>query len=160
MLIGRWGSRAIERYVQDVALDDFGIVVPKSSARNDQVSQPSDAVIKELLEKVEKLASSVEQMQLRPEFIVAKKVRRRDENEATTLPWQWRAKGCGWHYGMSAFTRCARVEDEARCKRCFPEVMYVDPEVTEDESSSESKAASSSSSSEQGEAEVHNKATS
>ena len=151
MLIGRWGYRAIERYVQDVALDDFDIVVPKTGARNEQLSHPSNAVINELREKVEKLALSVEQMQLRPEFIVAKKVHRRDDNEATTLPWQWRAKGCGWPYGMSAFTRCARVEDEERCKRCFPEVVYAEPEVTEDESSSESKAASSSSSSKEDE---------
>ena len=84
MLLGRWGSRAIERYVQDAALNSFEILVSRvrSGAPGDQCvaadkraqglpgcSSVADAIaIEELSKKVETLALSVEAMQDRPQF--------------------------------------------------------------------------------------------
>ena len=90
MLLGRWASRAIERYVQDAALNSFEILVSRAcsgGAPGDQcvaVDKPAQglpgcssvadaAAVEELSKKVETLALSVEAMQDRLQFIVAKK---------------------------------------------------------------------------------------
>ena len=145
--------------MQEAALDGFEILVSRArsgaqgddrpvaagESRQEELQENAAAnllAIEELRKKVETLALSVEKMQERPQFIVAKKAHRRDANEATKLPRQWRAVGCGWSYGTAEFRRSASLQGLVQCKRCF--AIVPDPETTESESESESGSASSS----------------
>ena len=131
MLLGRWGSKAIERYVQDAELDNFNIVKRQRTAVD-------------LEERIKELAAKVEALQIRPPLVVAKKAHARDEGEAHKLPLLWKTR-CGWPYGGSHFLRASEQGETPLCKRCFPHQAELDtPSSDESETSSESVASSES----------------
>ena len=101
MLLGRWGSRSIERYVQDAELEVFDIAeAAENSARQAQTEPVSLQKLQHvqaqhaqqhvdttgLVERLDNLAAQVETLQQRPPFIVGRKVHKRDDDEATKLP--------------------------------------------------------------------------
>ena len=149
MLLGRWGSRSIERYVQDAELEVFDIAeAAENSARQAQTEPVSLQKLQHvqaqhaqqhvdttgLVERLDNLAAQVETLQQRPPFIVGRKVHKRDDDEATRLPILWQTRcGC-WKYGRSRFIRVRQPGDEL-CRRCF--VQEADGQA-ESESLSES----------------------
>ena len=167
MLLGRWGSKSIERYIQEAELESFDISaqadgldavasLPKRPRLDNQSSGPAasaTSVSEQWASQLEELARKVEDLQIRPDFIVAKKARTRDKNEATLLLSMWRAR-CGWKYAGSRFLRVSRTSEKQLCKRCFPPADDVEsgeePGSETDESSSSSSSSQTSSGSEQG----------
>ena len=140
MLIGRWGSQAILRYVQEAALEDFDIagadhvslVKRQRSQRESDADRSNDG----LAARLERLANAVEALQKRPSLVIIRKARVRDCNEAAALPMLWKTK-CGLPYGGSAFLRADEPGETPRCKRCFPPEGQSDKQSdTESESSS------------------------
>ena len=89
MLLGRWGSCSIERYVQEAELDSF--VLPRQNTLPVPSTQPE---LELLRERVGSLADVVEKLQSRPDLIIAKKAHLRNERELERLPTLWKTK-CG-----------------------------------------------------------------
>ncbi|CAE7206172.1 unnamed protein product [Symbiodinium natans] len=156
MLLGRWGSRSVERYVQEAALETFSLdqifdpsvhVAEPAKKKRDQLN--CEAVgdsLAALTEKLEILAARVEALQERPPLVVGKKAHARDPHELDKLPVTWRTR-CGlWQYGCAAFTRASEAPVATRCRRCFPECAE-DGEIDSNREESGSNTSSDSSSS-------------
>ena len=96
MLLGRWGSKSIERYIQEAELESFDISaqadgldavasLPKRPHLDNQSSGPAasaTSVFEQRASQLAELARKVEELQIRPDFIVAKKAHTRDKNES------------------------------------------------------------------------------
>ena len=137
MLLGRWGSKSIERYIQEAELESFDI-----SAQADGL----DAVAS--LPKRPRLDN-----QSSGPAASATSVSEQWASQATLLPSMWRAR-CGWKYAGSRFLRVSSTSGKQLCKRCFPPADDVEsgeePGSETDESSSSSSSSQTSSGSEQG----------
>ena len=159
MLLGRWGSRSVERYVQEAALETFSLdqifdpsvhVAEPAKKKRDQLN--CEAVgdsLAALTEKLEILAARVEALQERPPLVVGNKAHARDPHELDKLPVTWRTR-CGlWQYGCAAFTRASEAPVATRCRRCFPECAeHGEIDSNREESGSNTSSDSSSSDSE------------
>ena len=140
MLIGRWGSRSVERYAQEAALDNFTVAEPRRPVPHQPCGQPDTDATQEMQvpdpqnpaaalrveetlagvnQQLKDLALKVENLQERPELILARRAHARDPNEVTLLPLMWRAR-CGWPYGRASFRRASWDTKVPKCKNCFP----------------------------------------
>ena len=157
MLIGRWGSQAILRYIQDSPLaamledeiKESPLEAPSQvpTQREDHApaikrlrSAQADTNTKmETMEaKITALAAEVSVINYTPKYIVGKKTHLPDTREKVLTPRSWVAR-CGWAYGMSRFRRTDEEGD--KCRKCFQ--ISDDPEPiaeTGDSSSSDSSS--------------------
>lgn len=151
MLLGRWGSLSILRYVQDSPLQE--LLEPQAEQESGPPSGAAEPAIKKLRtqagniksevsalqQQMEELTATVSSLNRAPNFVVGKKTHRPDPNEGTLPPYAWVSR-CGWHYGLSRFSRS---DLEANCcLKCFP------PAVEEGAAVESSEEGSSSSSTE------------
>ncbi|CAE6969989.1 unnamed protein product [Symbiodinium natans] len=155
LIIGRWGSKAIERYIQDAELEGFDLgqadldpgrklAKRQKHSEDDSVQRQTTAQIADVEVRLQELAAKVEALQQRPLLVIGKKAHIRDCAEGSKLPRLWTTKcGC-WNYGGSAFLRADEPGEKSRCRRCFPQ---EDASDTESESSAESDRPESSSAS-------------
>ena len=154
MLLGRWGSQAILRYIQDSPLQELIDVDAESEAQ--QRGEPAASMepeikklrlehrtvkdqVMSLHDRCDQLAREVAELNTTPPYVVGKKAHRPDAREKDFNPLLWTTR-CGWKYGISKFTRSKAAHD--LCRKCFPD------ESGELASSGESSKHSSSSSSE------------
>lgn len=154
MLLGRWGSQAILRYIQDSPLQELIDVDAESEAR--ERGEPKSSMepelkklkadqktvkeaVQSLQQRCEELAQEVAELNSTPPYVVCKKAHRPDPRERELPPLAWNTR-CGWRYGTSKFTRSKAAHD--LCRKCFQD------EGGELASSGEASDQSSSSSSE------------
>ena len=123
MLLGRWGSQAIMRYIQDsplqAHLQDRGpgstsdakvAVVPKELEDEPAFKKlkADQAEANEELEKLraihQKLADDMAKLNYTPAYVVGRKTHIADPREKNLNPRSWTTK-CGWSYGMTKFRR-------------------------------------------------------
>ena len=135
MLMGRWGSQAILRYIQDAPLSahlsgQTAITTPTPATpivagpgpseqqfKKLKVSQQdSEAKLDSLSQRVSDLADEVSRINYKPAYIVGRKTHFPDPKEGHTNPRLWASK-CGWAYGLSKFRRTDIIGD--RCMKCF-----------------------------------------
>lgn len=149
LLIGRWSSHAIQRYIQEASL-----VRPCRPLGNqdDTQARPSivcDDELADLRTKLEGLAAKVALMNTPPRYyVVIRKAHLADPREHGAVPAEWRTK-CGRPYGLTRFRRSDILDQPCRC---FPETPEADGASSEtevmDRRSDESSSSSSSSDSE------------
>ena len=152
MLLGRWGSHAIFRYIQDSPLQELIDVDAESEAREKGAPATSlepevkklrteqrrvQAALHAFTQKCESLAAEVADLNTTPLYVVGKKAHQPDTREKELEPRYWATK-CGWRYGLTRFTRSSAAHD--LCRKCFQ------TESTGVASSEEENALSSSSS--------------
>ena len=158
MLLGRWGSRSVERYVQEAALECsiFGdeqaamgrpVGMLSKPAKRDGGSGTAKDQAAEFVKQLEILSAQIEALQARPLLVVGKRAHARDPHELDKLPIQWTtACGC-WRYGCAAFVRAGEDHPAVRCRRCFPTCA---PDASDNSESENSASATSSESSSSG----------
>lgn len=165
MLLGRWGSQAILRYIQDAPLRALLIeptTVDVAPAQPSPRTPPRDATnpavkrlkstqsaltqqVNDLDTKYTELAAELQTVNKQPLYVVGKKAHAPDHRGSTHAPYLWSAR-CGWRYGASRFSRSNTAE--YLCKKCFPEAATSHTPIAEEgEGSGESSDDSSSSSS-------------
>lgn len=165
LLLGRWASRAVERYVQEAALHvpanplafspanalpqphgELSETAPQAKKAKvvPEVTQASAEEVRRVKEQLCSLAEQIKNINLPPPYVRGRKVHIPDPKEACLPPAEWFTK-CGWNYGFARFFRSA--ETEPKCRKCFPEAKIA----AEDSSSSETEQASTSSDSERAE---------
>eukprot|EP00438_Fugacium_kawagutii_P013486 Skav208879 [mRNA] locus=scaffold270:173294:174070:- [translate_table: standard] len=151
MLLGRWSSRAIERYVQEAALTiparplaestraEHSSHRPKAARKTEVIEidkPPSAKELTAIQQKIKEMAAQLDKLNLPPPYVRGKKVHLIDPTEHAVPPSNWSTK-CGWNYGLSRFQRTAVCG-----RRCFPQ------EEDEHDSSSSSECQDGSASSE------------
>ena len=105
-----------------------------------------------LNEELNRLATEIDNLQLRPDLVVAKKAHKRDASETEKQPILWWKTACGWPYGHSHFFRLEEAGDIPLCKKSFPSPINADhDDVSVSESESSGSATSSAPSSSEAE---------
>ena len=157
MLMGRWGSQAIQRYIQDSPLaamleDEVTDPIPPVPNQDAHGGTEKSQVLKKLRTaqadtndklsslgtRVEELAAEVAHINYTPKYIAGKKTHLPDHREKVLTPRSWTAR-CGWAYGMSRFRRTDDIGD--RCRKCFQLTDEAEPIAeTGDSSSSDSSS--------------------
>ena len=165
MLLGRWSSAAIQKYVQSTpllqlpsattsafqgftptaGLDPAGLSGSASSGAPPSDSQPTDSVL-EVLQELSTLQEEVaflKQAARAPSETFVRSVRsllvhKVRVNELSNPPRRWKTI-CGWPYGLRNFMRVPleEVTDDKKCQRCW------DPVVNAVSSSSSSSSSGS-----------------
>ena len=128
-LVGRWGSSAIERYVQEAPLHLQQHLSSKVVIGQDVTQQQAKTAKTHHSEHMSSLALQLKELHKRIEaqenktmpFIVNVKedkmhMCRTDESELPPL--YWRTK-CGWSYGLTEFRRTTAVPTKNKCIKCF-----------------------------------------
>ena len=140
MLLGRWGSQAILRYIQDSPLqellqargptalasgsDPAPREVPVPRALEDEPAfkklKADQAEVSEELAKLRAIHTEIVEDMARinyvPAYVVGRKTHLPDPREKHLNPRSWTTK-CGWSYGMTKFRRTDEPGDQ--CKKCF-----------------------------------------
>lgn len=151
MLLGRWGSHAIFRYIQDSPLQELIDVEAESEAREKGAAAASlepevqklrtenrwvKNALTELTQKCESLAAEVADLNTTPPYVVGKKAHQPDPREKELEPRYW-ATRCGWRYGVTRFTRSSAAHD--LCRKCF-QVESTDPASSEEDNAPSSSS--------------------
>ena len=146
LLIGRWSSHAIQRYIQEAAL----LRPCRPLGTNDDTQarpsiEPADELA-ELRSKLESVAAKVALMNTPPKYVVIRKAHLPDPREHGAVPAEWRTK-CGRPYGLTRFRRSDILDQP--CRQCFPNTPDAEGASSEtevmDRRSDESSSSSSSS---------------
>lgn len=153
MLLGRWGSMAILRYIQDSPLQAMLSCTPGTPASN--TNAPGTAGVEPELKKMKtetagvqadlgvlkarlrELETTVTNLNRVPTYVVGKKAHTPDPRESELPPLTWTSK-CGWNYGASKFTRSDQKIN--LCIKCFPGESADEAAVAESSSSSSSSS--------------------
>ncbi len=165
-LLGRWGSRAIERYVQDAPLANTAWAASAvaglsnsnglgqarlaqdadTTTHNQAVAQQTAPVHTEPQRPIpiHLLRESVTQIFAEQQWFIhnpkSKTVHKPDRGEFGSCSTSWRTKCNRWRYGMASYIRHISVlPDYKQCERCFESVVLVcEPCTSEDDSESSS----------------------
>eukprot|EP00435_Cladocopium_sp_Y103_P060721 s29_g22.t1 len=131
MLLGRWGSNAIFRYIQDSPLHELIDVEAEADARDRGAPAASlepevkklksdqktvQASLTSLSQRCDQLAAEVAELNTTPPYIVGSKAHKVDPRERELPPMHWSTK-CGWRYGFAKFTRSSAAH--SLCRKCF-----------------------------------------
>ena len=127
VLLGRWGSQAILRYIQDSPLQELIDVEADIDAK--ERGEPSASLEPELKKlkteqklvrdevyQCDQLAAEVSELNKTPPYVIGKRAHRPDARGKELPPMHWSTK-CGWKYGCSKFTRSAAAY--SLCRKCF-----------------------------------------
>lgn len=152
LLLGRWASRAVERYVQEAALTVHAQplahpapctpapipVASETPAKRKRTTSPPVA-LQQVQSQITDLAEKVSKINIPPPYIQGRKVHLADPREMMAPPAEW-ATRCGWRYGLVRFLRVQ--EKDPACQKCFPPqegtAQSDSSETGEEESSSSS----------------------
>ena len=164
MLLGRWGSQAIMRYIQDSPLQELlqARGVPNTASGSEpaprEVHIPRDLESEPAFKKLKadqaevneelgrlrvihkELVEDMARINYVPAYVVGKKTHLPDPREKHFNPRSWTTK-CGWSYGMTKFRRTDESGDQ--CKKCF----NIDRNPDQVESGEDTPSSSSSDSS-------------
>ena len=130
LLIGRWSSHAVQRYIQEASL--LKPCRPLGSW-DDSHARPSlvrDGDLADLHKKLESLAAKVAAMNVPPKYVVIRKTHLPDPREHGAVPAEWRTK-CGRPYGLTRFRRSDQLDQP--CRQCFPDIPDIEGASSETE---------------------------
>eukprot|EP00435_Cladocopium_sp_Y103_P022847 s4909_g5.t1 len=162
MLIGRWGSQSIMRYLQETPLkamlNEVGMTatpspsipiptaIPSGAAHIDQATvndlkadnKAMRGEMDRLKDQLSGLSAELAKMNPEPRWVRGKKTHIPDPAEHGKPPYAWQSK-CGWRYGIAKFDRTDDTGEQ--CRKCFG----LAPDKQEPEESSANSASYSSS---------------
>eukprot|EP00438_Fugacium_kawagutii_P005920 Skav229270 [mRNA] locus=scaffold952:186213:187874:- [translate_table: standard] len=155
LLMGRWASRAVERYVQEAALTKptqplmlpTNLPTPHTPARTQPATPKRPKLenqnkLKHMEEKIQEMAAKLKNLNVPPPYIQGRKVHLPDPREMMANPAEWATK-CGWRYGVVKFLRVSHADPP--CQKCFPSEKQEEDEASSETGEEESSSSEQSS---------------